>query len=287
MLRDFAVKRILGGLNWKLRRHKWHERVIVDRLVDDIKAHAPDHVALTGDVVNLSAHAEFLQAAAWLQSFGPPDWISLVPGNHDAYVPVAWEKGLVNFAPYMTGSMAIDQPLTTAHNAQPFPFVRFKGNLALIGLTSGEPQGLGKASGSLGAVQLRHLGPLLRNLRLKGCYRTVLIHHPPIPGETPPRKALLDADAFARIVAEEGAELILHGHIHRNTRNVIESAAGPVPVIGVASASMAAAGKRQSASWNLFEISRSGGRWSTSMTQRTYDAAAAQFATIQQISLPL
>lgn len=286
MLRGFALKRVMGGLNWKLRRRWWHDRAIADLMVDDIKAHRPEHVALTGDIVNLSARPEFRQAAMWLQSFGPPDWISLVPGNHDAYVPVPWEDGLSCFAGYMTGSMTVDHAFTSRHNAQAFPYVRFRGSLAIVGLTTALPQPIGRATGLLGGQQIRALGPLLRNLRQKGCYRLVLIHHPPVPGETPPSKCLRDAEEFARVIEAEGAELILHGHTHRNTVSSLPGGAGPVPVIGVAAASMVASDRRETASWNLLDIARTSGSWQTVLTRRTFVPARRSFETVQELSLP-
>lgn len=286
LFRQFALKRVMGGLNWKLRRHLWHDRAIADLLVDDIRAHKPDHVALTGDIVNLSARAEFRQAALWLQSFGSPDWISFVPGNHDAYVPVRWEDGLSHFAAYMTGSMSVEHAFTSSHNAQPFPYVRFRGSLALVGLTTALPQPVGKATGLLGPAQIRALAPLLRNLRQKGCYRLLMIHHPPVPGQTPPSKCLLDAEEFAHVIAAEGAELILHGHTHRNTISGLPGPDGAVPVVGVAAASMAASDKRETASWNLLDISRAAGSWHTGMTVRTFDLPSRSFATLRQLSLP-
>ena len=58
----------------------------VDLLVRDLKAQAPDHIAVTGDLVNIALAAEFAQARAWLQALGSPHDVTLVPGNHDAYV---------------------------------------------------------------------------------------------------------------------------------------------------------------------------------------------------------
>lgn len=264
-------------MNWVLRRHRWHVRPVLDALIADIKAQAPDHVALTGDLVNLSAPAEFKAAATWLQSFGPPDWISMVPGNHDAYVPISWERGLEPFAPYMKGSMTVAEPLVSTFNHSPFPYVRFKGNVAIVGLTTALPQSLRRASGKLGLVQLDRLAEILENLRLKGCYRCVLIHHPPLPGLAPDRKAMTDAAEFSRVLQRTGAELVLHGHNHRNSLNWLESATGKVPVVGVASASMQSGLKHDAASWNLFKISRQSGRWSTRMMRRTYDLPSGRF----------
>ena len=69
---------------------KIHDPTVVAALAEDINAHAPDHVALTGDLVNIALPGEFHNAAAWLKGFGNADWVTLVPGNHDAYVGVGW-----------------------------------------------------------------------------------------------------------------------------------------------------------------------------------------------------
>ena len=98
-LRDLAGKRALGYLNWTRNRHKFHRRDVLDALVSDMQAQAPDHIAVTGDLVNLALEAEFAPALAWLESVGTPDRVTVVPGNHDAYVRAtrhrfaeAWER---------------------------------------------------------------------------------------------------------------------------------------------------------------------------------------------------
>src|ERR1700691_6357747 len=85
-LRDLANKRALGYLNWKRNRHKFHRRDVLDALVSDIRSQAPDHIAVTGDLVNLALEAEFVPARAWLESVGAADRVTVIPGNHDAYV---------------------------------------------------------------------------------------------------------------------------------------------------------------------------------------------------------
>ena len=135
-------------------------------------------------------------------------------------------------SPYMAGDMA------AAGSQSSFPYVRLRRNLAIIGLNSGVPQSLRKAGGSLGPRQLEALPGLLHNLKAKGYYRAVMIHHPPLPGLAPPRKALTDAARLRDILASEGAELVLHGHNHRQMLNVLARRDGKIPVIGVPSASM-------------------------------------------------
>ena len=99
--RNFALKRSIGVLNWRLGRHRVHSPAVASAIAADIMAAAPDHVALTGDIVNVAAHAEFIAAARWLHGFGEPGWISFVPGNHDAYVRMDWRHGLSHLSAYM------------------------------------------------------------------------------------------------------------------------------------------------------------------------------------------
>src|SRR5260370_8710378 len=85
-LSDLAGKRALGYLNWTRNRRKFHRRDVLDALVTDLQAQAPDHIAVTGDLVNLALEAEFAPARKWLESVGAPDRVTVIPGNHDAYV---------------------------------------------------------------------------------------------------------------------------------------------------------------------------------------------------------
>ena len=284
--KNFALKRIVGTLSWKLRRHKLHDPAIAGALVEDIKAMAPDHVAFTGDLVNVSAHAEFPRAAQWLQDFGDPSWISFVPGNHDTYVPVRWEQGLNHLAPYMTGDMAVVPAQSSTPIASVFPYVRLRRNLAMVGLNSAEPQSLIKAAGTLGSRQLEALANLLRDLKAKGYYRAVIIHHPPLPGLAPPRKALSDATQLRDVLRDEGAELVLHGHNHRQMLNVLEGREGKIPIVGVPSASLNGIGNHGLAAWNLYEISRNQGKWATQVSIRTWDPISRRIVAKNQFMLP-
>jgi 3',5'-cyclic AMP phosphodiesterase CpdA len=83
-LAELAGKRALGYLNWTRNRHKFHRRDVLDALVSDMQALAPDHIAVTGDIVNLALEAEFAPSRVWLESVGTADRVTVVPGNHDA-----------------------------------------------------------------------------------------------------------------------------------------------------------------------------------------------------------
>ena len=284
--KNFKVKRIIGSLSWHFKRKKFHDPQIAATVIADIKAAAPDHVALTGDLINISALAEFPRAAGWLANFGDPSWISFVPGNHDAYVRVRWEQGLFHLAPYMAGEMEVTGTASSAHIATPFPYVRLRRNVALIGLSSAQPQSLTKAGGTLGPQQLAAVARLLRNLKEKGYYRTVMIHHPPLPGLSPARKALSDAAALRGVLVAEGAELVLHGHNHREMLTMLESSSEKIPVFGVPSASTNGGGEHEPAAWNHYEISRNGGKWQTNVTIRAWHHQSGRIVTKSQFTLP-
>ena len=185
-------KRLSGYLSWHLTRRKIHTPLALQRVVDDIRAHEPDHVALTGDLVNIGLSIEYEHACRWLEQFGPPSWITIVPGNHDAYIADTWRQGVGKWRSYFTGDMRVTDDPSGDEDLQ-FPFVRLRRYVALIGVSSAIATGVGRAWGELGERQIEALRPALAETRRRGFYRVLLIHHPPLAGLCPPRKALIDA----------------------------------------------------------------------------------------------
>ena len=82
-------KRATGFVNWRRKRQAIHRPEVLARIVADLKAQTPDHIAVTGDLVNLALPAEYAPARAWLDALGSPADVTFVPGNHDAYVRAA------------------------------------------------------------------------------------------------------------------------------------------------------------------------------------------------------
>ena len=283
--RHFALKRTIGVFNWRLKRHKIHSMAVASAIAADIVAEAPDHVALTGDIVNVAAHDEFTAAARWLNAFGPPDWISFVPGNHDTYVRMAWEHGLAHLAAYMQGDMRVALAQSTPQIAAPFPYVRLRRNVALIGVSTAVPQPLHRAAGLLGDTQLESLAFLLSDLRERGYARIVMIHHPPLPGLALPRKALVDAPSLRQVLVDHGAELVLHGHNHEHMLNTLNSRFGTVHVLGVPSASLGQSEHHPAAAWNHYRIQRLGGKWQIQVNVRSFDPASRQVVPLTEFAL--
>jgi 3',5'-cyclic AMP phosphodiesterase CpdA len=228
--RHVNIKRALGLANWHLKRRHIHLPHVVEAIVDDVHHQRPDHIAVTGDLVNLGLPGEFEHAARWLEALGPPDRVTVVPGNHDIYTPLRRDAGIERWRPYMAGEQT--------GPAQGFPFVRRIGPLALIGVNSALPRPPFIASGRVGGPQLQALSDLLGRLGKEGVIRVVLIHHPPLPGQAPARRGLEDAAAVSETLAHHGAELVLHGHNHIDMIAERPSRTGTTTVLGVASSSI-------------------------------------------------
>lgn len=259
--RLLASKRFFGYLSWRLRRLKIHGGPVLGQTLMDLQRMAPDHIAVTGDITNLSLPGEFSKAAIWLQKLGKPEQVTVIPGNHDAYIRVSWEEGLGKWANYMAGGQIGSEELyrkeRPVQSLEEFPIVRLRGPLALIGLSSAVPTWPLLAGGRLGTQQLAALKAHLQ--RLRGYFRVILIHHPPA-GNGPRRKGLWDWQPLQEVVAAEGAELILHGHMHRSYLTKIPAPIGYVPVIGVPSASAWPHGHKDYARYHLYEVERQGER---------------------------
>ena len=266
--RELLSKRVVGYANWRLNRKGSMSDMFLDRLIEHMHAAKPDHIAVTGDLVNLALPEELKLARAWLSMLGDPLDVSAVPGNHDTYVPGALKEIIGLWQPYMTG----DENRT----GNPFPYLRERGEIALIGTNSGRATMPFMATGTFRSKQAAETTTLLRSAQEDGKFRVVMIHHPPFQNATIWNKRLIGSSKFRAMIAEVGAELILHGHTHIQSIEQIDGPEGPVPVIGVPSASKAPRGERKDgeedlsrpgARYNLFSISGEPSNWRCQMEE--------------------
>jgi 3',5'-cyclic AMP phosphodiesterase CpdA len=261
---ELIGKRATGYLNWQRRRHLVHRADVLARIVADLKAQLPDHIAVTGDLVNIALPGEYPPARAFLESLGLPHDVTLVPGNHDAYVRSAAPHREQHWGDYMRGDDGATGELS-------FPFVRRRGPLALIGLSTAVPSPPFMATGRLGGAQLARLGAALDSCA--GLFRVVLIHHPPLSKPSRRFKRLLDGIELRLALARHGAELVIHGHDHERARIELAGPGGPggprrIPVVGVPSASEAPPGRHDPAGYNLYRIEGTSGAWRCEMVSR-------------------
>lgn len=257
--RDLLGKRLTGYLNWKLKRHGELNSETLGKLVAHMQAQNADFTAVTGDLVNLAMRVEVERAGDWLAALGPSDKTAVCPGNHDAYVTGALESAQDLWGEYMKGETLDDAA---------FPFVRRIGELAVISCSSAVPTRPFLAVGRFDEKQAERLGRILHVMGDAGYFRTVMIHHPPNPELQHPSFGLKGHKLFRQVIAEHGAELILHGHTHRSSIHSIAGKGKEVPVVGVAAASAAQGGTLDDpARYNLFRIERSSDGWTCTMRE--------------------
>jgi len=263
--REWNAKRALGWISWQTRRRHRYRPEIAARLIDDLVASAPDHVAVTGDLTHMGLAAEAAEATGWLARLGPPERVTLVPGNHDAQGAARDHEVMDAWRPYLNSD--------AASGAGPsFPSVRVRGPIALVGVSSAVPTPVHLATGRAGDAQLARVAQLLSELGARGLCRIVLVHHPPTRAHVSWRRRLEDGDALCAIVARAGAELVLHGHTHRATRDAIASPGGAIPVLGVPATSSAAASRP--GAYQVFEIEERGrGRFAITRELHEIDLA--------------
>src|SRR5690606_12451575 len=207
--RELASKRITGYINWQRNRSRHIQGGVAEKLIADLRKFPHDHIAVTGDLVNLSLDAEIAVARMWMEALGPYADVTLVTGDHDAYVPGALDKVCRAWGGWMTGDGA-NHPM----HRNSFPFLSRRGPVALIGVSSARASAPFLASGFFPEKQAERLGGFLDETGREGLFRVVLIHHPPVRGATASHKRLFGISRFQKVIREHGAELILHGHTH-------------------------------------------------------------------------
>jgi 3',5'-cyclic AMP phosphodiesterase CpdA len=238
---DLANKRWIGAMNLLSSRSRHYHVDAFNHMVDDMNAQGVEHVLCTGDVTNLALEQEFKFARAMFDRLvGGPEHVTVIPGNHDAYVA----EGIAHFATvfdeYHRGDAAwvwseVDRQ--GDDDDLHWPIVRVRGDLAIVGLSTSRQTPWFTAYGRVGEGQLARLRKVLGDPRLAGKTRLVAIHHPPAGKRAQSKiRGLRDHEGFASVIGEVGADLIVHGHEHQD---LSEELAGPdgrvIPVRGIAS----------------------------------------------------
>jgi 3',5'-cyclic AMP phosphodiesterase CpdA len=256
-VRELASKRITGFINWHRNRRKHLLVNTLDLLLSDMRLRVPEHLMITGDLVNLATSIEIKLAGEWLRSVGEPAETTVVPGNHDAYVPGAHDRSVREWYPFI----ASDDDPQAWDEEHIFPTYRQRGPIAIIGCSTSNATLPFSAGGYFSARQARETVNLLKRAGEQGLFRVVLIHHPPIRGAASSHKRMIGIRRFAATMSMGGAELVLHGHTHLNTLYKLKTHHGEVPVLGIASASQGPGGHKPPAAYNLFSLSGAPGAW--------------------------
>ena len=269
---QFVNKRWIGAMNLLSSRSRHYHTDAFEDMVVDLNESGVDHVLCTGDVTNLAFAQEFAYAKARFDRLAlGSQHVTVVPGNHDAYVAEGIGHFLATFADYCrtdagwewpgvtegkAGRLAGDKPGTSDAELQ-WPIVRVRGELALIGLSTSRSTPWFTAHGTVGATQLSRLRTALADPRLAGKARIVAIHHPPAGKRAFSKvRGLRDHSAFAAVLAEVGAELVVHGHEHVDLREMLPGPGGQeIPVLGVPSGTYDGNKPERTGRYRMIEIS--------------------------------
>ena len=267
---EMRLKRFMGYRQLEARRASasmtWRCSA---RLVADLRAHHPDHVAMTGDVVNIALQAEFHRAVDWMKTLGEPADVSFTPGNHDAYVRDAMD-GPAQFV------RALDDRRRRRRDLRGvYPYLRVRGEVALIGLNSGVPTAPLLASGPArqGATR-RASRSFSKETGAQGLARVVLIHHPPLVARARACCAASTTREASRRRSPNAAPRRSCMAIRTSAWSTICPPArrgcvgGKVPVIGVPSCSAGLTDAQHRAAYYLVSLERAGAHWRISARAR-------------------
>ena len=262
-------KRLLAYLSWRLKRRARFDQEAFGAVARDVQDQHPDGIVITGDLTQLGLPSEYDQVREWLLSLGPPDRVSLVPGNHDFTCAERPSETLDRWEPWIGSPVA---------DGDRFPTVReIREGLALIGVSSARPSWPTLAVGTVGEGQLGRLESALETLGRSGRFRVLFLHHPPCGGIVGWRKRLTDATALRSVIDHHGVELVLHGHAHRPLFNWLSARGRRVPVIGAASVSETCPAKGRTPRYNAYRITPTDAGWDLEVTVRAWSPSEHRF----------
>lgn len=252
-------KRITGHANLVLRRGRVHRRAYLLAVLEAAAARA-DHVVVTGDITNLALESEYEEARALLEGMARSVEVTVVPGNHDIYLPSIHRQRRFphHFGRFMQSDLpelAIDLP------AGRYPCVKLRGPAAIIGLSSAVPRPPFIAAGYVGAEQLSALKTVLAHPEVARRTPVILIHHPPVDTRirlAQLRDGLVDAASLRNALAPLGRGLVLFGHLHVRVRCVLRTASGALDVVAASGAALDHPDPSIRAGFNLYEIEDDG-----------------------------
>ncbi len=266
-LSRLAGKRLVGLFSWF---HKWkseHRQIVLDALLTHLQEIKPDHICVTGDITFTALPAEVDKAADWFSQLGDAQRISLIPGNHDAYVPGALDYVVKKWSRWMQDDLG----------RAGFPYLHRRGPVNIVGLSSAVATPPALSFVRIGHEQLEKTEALLSSISAEPRPSLLLVHHPPQDGAAAPRRALTDRKELQAILARWPVDLVLHGHLHNPTRAKLDGPSGLIPVLGAASAS--AFGQRKSAAhYHLIEMDTGARQPRISVQHYLYNTDAGIFS---------
>lgn len=254
--REMVNKRLLGALNYKLRRFKQfqHAAQKLSALASFAKQQNVELVICTGDYTALGTEPEFAAARAAISGLAAiGSGYLTVPGNHDIYLNDSLEAR--RFERHF-GAFLKSDAVPGAASDGPWPIVRLiSDEVAVVAVNSARPNPqFWRSSGRIPERQLESLKSVLAAPEIASRFVFVITHYAPRrPDGTRDTwtHGLENADAFIDVCTAMKRGAILHGHIHHRFRLALPSLAAEI--FGAGSSTC----EHREGLW-LFDVTRDG-----------------------------
>jgi 3',5'-cyclic AMP phosphodiesterase CpdA len=216
-----------------------HRDALAASLLDDIGAHHPDLVVVSGDLTQRARTVEFRRARSFLDRL--PAAVLTVVGNHDLplfHLPRRFLTETRRYERHITRDL--DPVLTLP-------------GLVVVGLDT-MPSWRWKA----GHVSPRQTA-LVRDVlgsAAPGAWRILVTHHPVLPSH---HSGFVGRDGLVAACADAGVAILLSGHTHTPTADVVELVAGGIRRGALALVTGTAISSRTRGVANAYEVIRLGG----------------------------
>jgi 3',5'-cyclic-AMP phosphodiesterase len=191
----------------------------VARALADVKASGVDHLVITGDLTEDGAPRQFeILAEVLAESRIPPDRITLVPGNHDAY------DAAENYAAALAGPLAGYAPTSTI-----LAPVALR-DVTLVPVSTAFHQSPLRSAGAIAQDHLQVLQRIVADIAFRGRPLVLVQHHPPGRHFFPMFQwidGLLEFGALSAMAEQAGHLHVVHGHTHRAVNRSVRKDESP------------------------------------------------------------
>lgn len=261
-------QRIFGYINHSSKRKNIYKLENLNIIFDDITKTDNSHTVLTGDIVNLSLEDEFRSASQILNHHFRDQDLSFIPGNHDFYINVNYEKSLSYLEKYFS------KRNNPSLNQDPFPYLKVINDIAIIGLSSAVVTPPLMCWGKISNKQINDLKEILRSIDSNNYFTIILIHHPLHKYGLMNLKGLLNREELLKTISKYNVNLILHGHLHNEIHNLIKINDKLIPCIGAPSSSRI---MNNQISYLQYKIGKKDDKWNFSIYRRSYNISIKRF----------
>jgi 3',5'-cyclic-AMP phosphodiesterase len=180
------------------------------RALEAAKASGADHVVVTGDLTELGDPSEFEHAAEIFHDAQiPPDAVTLVPGNHDAYTsPSGWWR-------------ALEGPLRAFRrgSAESAGKLVERGDVTFMPIDTSLFQNIALAGGLFSTEAARAIERRLEDPTLRDRTVVLVLHHSPMHRRGSPLLSFVDGlrgcGHLLDLLAKHPRVQVLHGHLHQ------------------------------------------------------------------------